>query len=397
MQRMAVVVGVLIGSASSVFSQPPDARDILLQARTAAQAVPAVRYEAKGQADGLLAQRVPAMEGTVTLVAVPNATTPKLRLEAQVVPPGRTQPVTLQITCDGTFVTVAEHGQRMFFRRALPIGESLLNNAAALLIREFTAETPYERESQAESLEYRGTEAVGEVECDVVHVVLGHDAGEIRWHFGRTDHLPRRVQRFIRTPHGAASVTTTVSRLEIGPALPVDTFELPRPSGFFGLAMDELLEVGELAPDWTLKTADGTPVTLHGLRGKVVLLDFWASWCGPCLMAMPIVQKLHDKYKDKPVAVYGVNCLERNPKSDPAGFMKGRGFAYPTLVKADRVAQAYQVRGLPTFYLIGPDGRILMAHSGLTPTMEAQVDALIEWTLSRPRPGDEKTSDNRGT
>lgn len=114
-------------------------------------------------------------------------------------------------------------------------------------------------------------------------------------------------------------------------------------------------------------------------------------------MAMPIVQKLHDKYKDKPVAVYGVNCLERNPKSDPAGFMKGRGFAYPTLVKADRVAQAYQVRGLPTFYLIGPDGRILMAHSGLTPTMEAQVDALIEWTLSRPRPGDEKTSDNRGT
>lgn len=393
MQRSALGVGVLLGAACWAAAQTPDGREVLQQAQTASRAVKAVRYEAKGQADGWLAQRVPAMEGAVTLVAVPGDPTPKLRIEAQVVPPGRSEPVTLQLTCDGTFVAVAEHGQKVFFRRALPIGDSLLNSAAAILVREFGSEKAFEREVQATSLEYVGREAVGDVECDVVRAVLAGDEGEVRWHFGRADHLPRRVQRSVRNGQGVASITTTITKLAVNPEVGATAFQLERPAGFTGLTPNELLEVGGEAPAWTLPSSAGGSVSLQELRGKVVLLDFWATWCGPCAMAMPIVQKLHDKYKGQPVAVYGVNCLERNPKSDPAGFMKGRGFTYPTLLKADRVAKAYQISAVPSFYLIAPDGRILMAHAGVSQNMQSQLESVIDRALGKLSRG-AITSDN---
>ncbi len=66
-----------------------------------------------------------------------------------------------------------------------------------------------------------------------------------------------------------------------------------------------------------MKDPAGKSVSLKSLRGKIVLLDFWATWCGPCRMAMPGLQKLHDRYKDKPVAIYGVNCRERRPDANP--------------------------------------------------------------------------------
>lgn len=393
MQRSALGVGVLLGAACWAAAQTPDVREVLQQAQAASRAVKAVRYEAKGQADGWLAQRVPAMEGAVTLVPVPGDPTPKLRIEAQAVPPGRSEPVPLQLACDGTFVAVAEHGQKVFFRRALPIGDSLLNTAAAILVREFGSEKAFEREMQAASLEYVGREAVGDVECDVVRVVLAGDEGEVRWHFGCADHLPRRVQRFVRNGQGVASVTTTIAKLEVNPEIGATTFHLDRPAGFTGLGPNDLLDVGGEAPTWTLPTSAGGNVSLQELRGRVVLLDFWATWCGPCALAMPIVQKLHDKYKGQPVAVYGVNCLERNPKSDPAGFMKGRGFTYPTLLKADRVAKAYQISAVPSFYLIAPDGRILMAHAGVSQNMQSQLEAVIDRALAKLSHR-EVTSDN---
>lgn len=383
MQRSALGVGVLLGAACWAAAQTPDVREVLQQAHAASRAVKAVRYEAKGQADGWLGQRVPAMEGTVTLVAVPGDPTPKLRIEAQAVPPGRLEPVALQLTCDGTFVAVAEHGQRVFFRRALPIGDSLLNSAAAILVREFGSEKALEREMQAASLEYAGREVVGDVECDVVRAVLAGDEGEVRWYFGCADHLPRRVQRFVRNGQDVASITTTIAKLDVNPDIGTTAFQLERPAGFTGLSPNELLEVGGEAPAWTLPSSAGGNVSLQELRGKVVLLDFWATWCGPCAMAMPIIQKLHDKYKGQPVAVYGVNCLERNPKSDPAGFMRGRGFTYPTLLKADRVARAYQISAVPSFYLIAPDGRILMAHAGVSQNMQAQLEAVIDRALAK--------------
>jgi thiol-disulfide isomerase/thioredoxin len=139
--------------------------------------------------------------------------------------------------------------------------------------------------------------------------------------------------------------------------------------------------VGSEAPGWTLRSADGQEVSLGKLRGKVVLLDFWATWCGPCRQAMPALQRLHERYKDKPVAIFAVNCWERSPQVDPAGFLKQSGYTYPVLLNANDVAQAYKVTGIPTFYLIGTDGKILLASSGVSADAERQIEALIEQAL----------------
>ncbi|MBC7834818.1 MAG: TlpA family protein disulfide reductase [Phycisphaerales bacterium] len=119
--------------------------------------------------------------------------------------------------------------------------------------------------------------------------------------------------------------------------------------------------VGDTAPDWTLNDAEGSPHKLSDYKGKVVVLDFWATWCGPCVKAMPSVQRLHEKYKDKGVKVFGVNTWE---KGDAPKFMKDKGFTYGLLMKGDDVAKAYGVNGIPTFYVIGHDGKVVFHEVG---------------------------------
>jgi thiol-disulfide isomerase/thioredoxin len=381
------LVGLVVGLAAPGLANPPSAQDILRQSEVAISGLKAVRYQAHGEATGALALRVPKMDGTVTMIRVPTGENVKLRLEAQVVPPMQSQPVTLELASDGKKVTLAEHAAKVFIERDLPGGAALLNNAAPLLVSEFAAARPFEREAKAISLEHAGAEKVGDVDCDIVLAVFAQGGDEVRWFLAKTDHLPRRVQRILQTPMGQTTITTTLQTLDTQPQVKEDAFRLEKPAGFQdppagppGGAGGELLPVGSEAPDWTLKDANGNAVTLKALRGKIVLLDFWATWCMPCRQAMPGVQKLYEKYKDKPVAILGVNCYERGP-SDPAGMIKKAGYTYPQLFNANEVATAYHVVGVPSFFLLGPDGKILMASSGYSADRERQIDALIEKTL----------------
>src|SRR5262249_7371157 len=90
-------------------------------------------------------------------------------------------------------------------------------------------------------------------------------------------------------------------------------------------------------------------------------LDFWATWCGPCRAAMPGVQALHEKYKDKGVSVFGLNCWE---SGDAPGYMKEQKYTYGLLLNADEVAGKYGVSGIPTIYVIGRDGKVVYQSVG---------------------------------
>jgi peroxiredoxin len=124
----------------------------------------------------------------------------------------------------------------------------------------------------------------------------------------------------------------------------------------------KLLAVGTTAPDWELSDADGKLQTLTEYRGKVVVLDFWATWCGPCAEVMPQMQKLHEKYKDRGVTVFGVSSWE---KSDPAALMKEKHYTYGLLLKGEDIADRYGVGTLPAVYIIGGDGRVVYRHEGV--------------------------------
>jgi peroxiredoxin/outer membrane lipoprotein-sorting protein len=115
--------------------------------------------------------------------------------------------------------------------------------------------------------------------------------------------------------------------------------------------------VGKPAPPFTLKGVKGSTVSLAAYKGKVVLLDFWATWCGPCRIEMPRVEKLYKEFKAKGLVVFGVDFAE-----DPAvvrAFLARNPYTIPILLDVSgEVGRKYQADGIPTLVVIGKDGRI---------------------------------------
>ncbi len=141
-----------------------------------------------------------------------------------------------------------------------------------------------------------------------------------------------------------------------------------------------LLKNGQNAPDWTLLDASGKKVTLSQLKGKVVLLDFWATWCTPCKMVMPSIQKLHEKYAGQGLVVIGINSFERD--GDPVKYMKEQKFNYTLLLKGDDVAESYKVQSIPTMYLIDKQGKIAHSELGAVENLEVKLEGTIKKLLA---------------
>ena len=124
------------------------------------------------------------------------------------------------------------------------------------------------------------------------------------------------------------------------------------------LATDE----GKPAPAFALKTLDGKSVTLNDFRGKVVLLDFWGTFCMPCVKALPELQALHAKYADRGFAVVGMTVDERLPMVKKA--TSAAKVTYPILQATPKEWSAYKVNALPSLVLVGRDGKIVKRYGG---------------------------------
>ena len=119
------------------------------------------------------------------------------------------------------------------------------------------------------------------------------------------------------------------------------------------------------APDFTLKDANGATVKLSDYKGKVVLLDFWATWCGPCKIEIPWFMEFEQQYKDKGFAVLGVS-MDEGGWDEVKPYIEERKINYRILMGTDDVGQRYGgVDSLPTTFLIDRAGRIATVHVGL--------------------------------
>ena len=172
-----------------------------------------------------------------------------------------------------------------------------------------------------------------------------------------------------------------ISNVQGGVEVNPDTFALPTPDGAtveqMGRRPPDPFEVGDKAPQWTLADSEGVEHSMREYRGKLVIMDFWATWCPHCRNATPAMQKIHDEYASRGVAILAVNCRERG-EIDPVKFVRDRGFDYPILVDGNTVAPRYRVQGIPAFFVIGPDGRLLYRGSGFGPIAERNLHTLIE-------------------
>ncbi|MFV0344954.1 MAG: redoxin family protein [Bacteroidales bacterium] len=138
----------------------------------------------------------------------------------------------------------------------------------------------------------------------------------------------------------------------------------------YGLKLNEKLEklakvqVGAVAPDFTLNTPDGEPIKLSSLRGKYILLDFWASWCGPCRAENPNVVKAYNKYKGKKFDILGVSLDNDKEKWLKAIEDDKLTWHHVSDLKGweNEASQMYSVRGIPTNFLLDSEGKIVATN-----------------------------------
>lgn len=132
------------------------------------------------------------------------------------------------------------------------------------------------------------------------------------------------------------------------------------------------------APEFILENLNGGETSLESLKGKAVILNFWATWCVPCKIEMPLLEKTHQKYKGKGLVVIGVNYRESAPiiKS----FMTKNSLSIPVLLDPEgELADEFNIMGLPATFFINRNGDVIGSHTGLISpsTLDSWITKLL--------------------
>ncbi|MFO7774463.1 MAG: redoxin domain-containing protein, partial [Candidatus Hydrogenedentota bacterium] len=134
---------------------------------------------------------------------------------------------------------------------------------------------------------------------------------------------------------------------------------------------------GSQAPDFSLELLDGSTMTLSDHEGGIVVLDFWATWCPPCVRAMPILQTVMNDYADQGVAVYTINLRETTEQVEQ--FLTNHGLDLPVAIDRDgAVAEEYLIRAVPTTVIVDREGVVAEVHVGAGPAYEDELREALD-------------------
>lgn len=269
------------------------------------------------------------------------------------------------------FGLIEDGGALIVHRNGFPQG---------VVLREFLfPEEPFGAELNAQGYMELDQEEMAGILCRVIAVDLS--PYESVWWIDPQTNLPVANRISSWSPDGTGMEYTIVLsdvNTSIDPA--PETFQLECPEGLQPQQVRGSLPIGSQAPNWSLETPEGDMVSLSDLRGQVVVMDFWATWCMPCRQVMPVLQELHDTYGEG-LAVVGINTWEQ--ADDPAGFLQQLGLSYMVLLGGDDVAVEYLVEGIPTFYVIDQNGNIAFHAVGADPANEEALREIVGTLLTQ--------------
>ncbi len=280
-----------------------------------------------------------------------------------------------------------------------PLAAAVLNGGnAAVITGAMLADDPAAKLLEnVSSATYGGEVKLGDVQCHLIKVAseesdwqLWIEAGDKPIVRQFVPDLSKAFAKMAKGPQGNPAfanlkVESNVqySDWQENPQFAADAFAFKAPDGAVRIEdLSELRGGGPEAPHPLLaKPAPGIKLDLLGggkldlaaLKDKnVVILDFWATWCGPCQRAMPVIEKVAAEYKEKGVLLYAVN-IQETPE-DIQKFIDDSGLKLPiALDKEGEVARAYQANAIPQTVLVGKDGTVQAVHVGLLPNLEAQL------------------------
>ncbi|MDK1020373.1 MAG: redoxin domain-containing protein [Candidatus Hydrogenedentes bacterium] len=260
------------------------------------------------------------------------------------------------------------------------------------LLSEVAKAAPFSSVLEASDLEYMGVETWNNIECDRIRFTMGYTQYDV-WIQRGDDALIRKIVPSMAALEEQLGLTAGIMyRIEVAAeitewelgievaervvfnppddAVKVAAFHAPTPA--------EALK-GKMAPDFTVALLDGSSFTLSEHKGEIVILDFWATWCGPCRVAMPVLSDVAKEFADEGVRLYGVN-LREEPERIRA-YLKGQGLDVTVALDSDgRVGEMYKASGIPQTVIVGRDGKVAIVHVGLwaMPTMAAASELTRE-------------------
>jgi peroxiredoxin/outer membrane lipoprotein-sorting protein len=220
-------------------------------------------------------------------------------------------------------------------------------------------------------------------DTDCTILTIGRDGNHARtlWIDPNTNFIRKDEAKDISTSDGASSSQSSTTTFPVAHAVetPDSAIFSFAPGKTRAIERRELQKaapvtrIGTLAPEFTLRNLKGEEVRLSDLRGKIVVLDFWATWCPPCRLSMPTLELLSRQFEDKGLMVLGID--DEDPKEQSA-FLVSFGYSFSSLVDpAARVKTLYNVEGIPATILIDRQGKIKTYDVG-TATYESLWEAL---------------------
>jgi outer membrane lipoprotein-sorting protein/peroxiredoxin len=239
------------------------------------------------------------------------------------------------------------------------------------------------------SLKRLDDQKIGSDNCDVVLAIIGNaqQSSRFQFAFGKEDHLLRQLSIGPDSEGAKPSIVETYSDINLQPTVTDTTFTYTPAAGATATEppkepsrFDPRLKVGATPLPISGKDLAGKPITLDQFKGKVLLLDFWATWCGPCVGELPNVIAAYGKYHSKGFEVVGISLDQENARPKLEAFIKDHNMPWQQIYDGKYWeagnAVAYGVRAIPFTLLIGRDGKIAAVGArgpALAPAIEAAL------------------------
>ncbi|MFN0134271.1 MAG: redoxin domain-containing protein [Phycisphaerales bacterium] len=407
---------VLLASAGTLLAQPdPAAKAALERMGEAVKNAKSISYSVSTKGEGVFFSRLPTLAGEVILQRrADDATLFNSRVSGKRNEVEGLKAVKFLVVGDGKSKTWVDDSVKMVVHRLNEVSRGEQPDTAAMLwVRHLVDPVALAKELEAATIKLEAPVQLDGVTCDVVLVDPGEGLPKSRWSIAQTDRLPRKYESLLRGGGMNDAQTWIVTNLVVDGPVPPGSFAISTPEGY--VVSDAVTNpnqpppsreraVGvnpdDLAPDFELANPKGEKVKLSSMLGSVVVLDFWGTWCIPCRKASPLVQALHNDYKDKGVKVFGLAVRETSDQK-PVDYMANGNYTYGLLLKADEVAKQYKIKSYPTYIVIGKEGQIgLVATSydeaGFARIRQA-VDALLEGKPVPPGEGGKPNAPSRDT